>query len=146
MTATWISILIDLSVAGLLAVAILYAIRLNRTLESLREGKAELATLIGRFDEAAAHAERSVARLGQSTTEQGKILNAAITEAQALRDELAFMLERGDTVADRIATLTPPRAASTPASTPAPQPAEDDGASEMERDLKRALKAARKAG
>ena len=146
MTATWISILIDLSVAGLLAVAILYAIRLNRTLESLREGKAELATLIGRFDEAAAHAERSVARLGQSTMDQGKILNAAITEAQALRDELAFMLERGDTVAERIATLTPARPAPAPVSAPMPQSAEDDGASEMERDLKRALKAARKAG
>jgi hypothetical protein len=145
-TATWISILIDLSVAGLLAVAILYAIRLNRTLESLREGKAELATLIGRFDEAAAHAERSVARLGQSTTDQGKILNAAITEAQALRDELAFMLERGDTVAERIATLTPARPAPAPVSASVPQSAEDDGASEMERDLKRALKAARKAG
>jgi len=145
-TATWISILIDLSVAGLLAVAILYAVRLNRTLESLREGKAELATLIGRFDEAAAHAERSVVRLGQSTTEQGKVLNAAITEAQALRDELAFMLERGDTVAERIATLTPARAAPAPVFAPTLQPAHDDGASEMERDLKRALKAARKAG
>lgn len=141
MTATWISIVIDLSVAGLLAVAIVYAVRLNRTLEALRDGKAELATLIGRFDEAAAHAERSVARLGQSTTEQGKVLNSAITEAQALRDELAFMLERGDTVADRIATLTPSRTA------PAHAPAEiDDAGSEMERDLKRALKVARKAG
>ena len=146
MTATWISILIDLSVAGLLAVAILYAIRLNRTLESLREGKAELATLIGRFDEAAAHAERSVARLSQSTTEQGKVLNAAISEAQALRDELAFMLERGDSVAERIATLTPARQSSASAPARASLQVEDDGASEMERDLKRALKAARKAG
>jgi TPR repeat protein len=140
MIPTWISIALDFAVAALLAAAIVYAIRLNRTLEKLREGKAELGTLIGRFDEAAAHAERSVARFGQSTAEQGKLLNSAIAEAQALRDELAFMLERGDNVADRIANLTP----SKPARKPAPIGIEPD--SEMERDLKRALKLARKAG
>jgi hypothetical protein len=135
-TASWISIAIDVAVAGLLVATIVYAVRLNRTLDSLREGKSELATLIGRFDEAAAHAERSVARLGQSTVEQGKVLNEAISEAQALRDELAFMLERGDTVAARIAGLSPA----------APEPTVLEVDSTMERDLKRALKTARKAG
>ena len=137
MTSTWISIVLDLAVAALLAAAIVYAVRLNRTLENLRQGKAELATLIGRFDEAAAHAERSVAKLGQSTVEQGKVLNSAIAEAQALRDELAFMLERGDTVAERIANLRPARAASSL------EPVGLEPDSEMERDLKRALKVAR---
>jgi hypothetical protein len=141
MTPTWISIALDVAVAALLAVAILYALRLNRTLETLREGRAELAALIGRFDEAAVHAERSVAKLGQSTTEQGKLLNSAIAEAQALRDELAFMLERGDTMAERIATLTPAKPA--PPSAIAPEPFAVEPDSEMERDLKRALKAAR---
>jgi hypothetical protein len=135
-TASWISIAIDMAVAGLLVAAILYAVRLNRTLESLREGKSELATLIGRFDEAAAHAERSVARLGQSTADQGKVLNAAIAEAQALRDELSFMLERGDTVAERIAVLTPAE----------PKREAQGIDSTMERELKRALKTARRAG
>jgi hypothetical protein len=137
-TASWISIAIDVAVAGLLVAAILYAVRLNRALESLRQGKSELAALIGRFDEAAAHAERSVARLGQSTTDQGKALNAAIAEAQALRDELAFMLERGDTVAERIAVMTPAVA------TQRSEAPENDSA--MERELKRALKTARRAG
>ena len=142
MSSTWISIALDVAVAVLLGAAILYAIRLNRTLETLREGKAELAALIGRFDEAAAHAERSVAKLGQSTADQGKFLDAAIAEAQALRDELAFMLERGDTVAERIATLTPAKPVPTPAAAPQPVALESD--SEMEQDLKRALKVARK--
>ena len=141
MTASWISIAIDAAVAALLVAAIVYAVRLNRTLESLREGKSELAALIGRFDEAAAHAERSVVRLGQSTADQGKVLNAAIGEAQALRDELAFMLERGDTVAERIAGLTPagPKA-------PAPKGEVRESDSAMERELKRALKTARRVG
>jgi hypothetical protein len=140
-TESWISIAIDVAVAGLLVAAIIYAVRLNRTLESLREGKSELVALIGRLDEAAAHAERSVARLSQATAEQGKVLNAAVAEAQALRDELAFMLERGDTVAERIAGLTP---TATVARAPKPEPKEID--SVMERELKRALKTARRAG
>lgn len=145
MTATWLSIAIDVAVAALLAVAIVYAVRLNRTLESLRQGKTELAQLIGRFNEAAAHAERSVARLSQSTAETGKVLNAAIGEAQALRDELAFMLERGDTVAERIAGMTIAKPAPVPAATSALAPDDLEGGSTMERDLKRALQAARKA-
>jgi hypothetical protein len=140
-TESWISIAIDVAVAGLLVAAIAYAVRLNRTLESLREGKSELAALIGRFDEAAAHAERSVARLTQATAEQGKVLNAAVAEAQALRDELAFMLERGDTVAERIAGLTPAATAA-----PAPKRESPEVDSAMERELKRALKTARRAG
>jgi hypothetical protein len=140
MTATWISIVIDVAVVGLLAATIFYAIRLNRSLASLREGKAEIATLIARFDDAANHAERSVSKLGHSTAETAKVLNAAISEAQALRDELAFMLERGDSMAERIATLTP----SAPKAREAP--VEIDAGSEMERDLKQALKIARKAG
>ena len=68
------------------------------------------------------------------------MLNSAIAEAQALRDELAFMLERGDNVADRIANLTPPKR------TRAPAPLGIEPDSEMERDLKRALKIARENG
>jgi hypothetical protein len=144
MIPNWVSMTLDVAVAALLGVAILYAIRLNRTVERLREGKAELATLIGRFDEAASHAERSVAQFGQSAADQGKVLSSAIAEAQALRDELAFMLERGDSVADRIANLTPAKPKRAPALVPQSAGLEPD--SEMERELKRALKVARKAG
>ena len=144
MTPTWISIALDVALVAMLAGAIFYAVRLNRTIEALREGKGELAALVGRFDDAAAHAERSIAKLGQATAEQGKALDSAIAEAQALRDELAFMLERGDTVADRIANLTPAKPAAVSALKPAPKPVAVESDSTMERDLKRALKVARK--
>jgi len=143
-TPTWISIALDVALVAMLAGAIFYAVRLNRTIEALREGKGELAALVGRFDAAAAHAERSIAKLGQATAEQGKALDSAIAEAQALRDELAFMLERGDTVADRIANLTPTKPVPVSAFKPAPEPVAVESDSTMERDLKRALKVARK--
>ena len=142
MTPTWVSIALDAALVAMLAGAIFYAIRLNRTLEELRSGRGELATFIGRFGEAATHADRAIARLSQATAEQGKVLQSAIAEAQALRDELAFMLERGDTVAERIAKLTPPKAVA--ASAPKPEPVAVESDSTMERELKRALTAARK--
>lgn len=144
MTPTWISIALDVALVVMLAGAIFYAVRLNRTIEALREGKGDLAVLVGRFDDATAHAGRSIAKLGQATAEQGKMLDAAIAEAQALRDELAFMLERGDTVADRIANLTPVRPIPVPTPKPAPEPVAIESDSTMERDLKRALRVARK--
>jgi hypothetical protein len=143
-TSSWISIALDGALAVMLGGAIFYAIRLNRALEALREGKGELVALIGRFDEAAAHAERSIAKLSQATAEQGKVLDSAIGEAQALRDELAFMLERGDTVAERIAKLTPPKPAAAPKPAPVLEPVAVETDSAMERELKRALKVARR--
>ena len=144
MTPTWISIALDVALVAMLAGAIFYAVRLNRAIVALREGKGELTALVGRFDDAAAHAERSIAKLGQATAEQGKTLDAAIAEAQALRDELAFMLERGDTVADRIAKLTPATPVPVPTAKPVPELVAVETDSTMERDLKRALKVARK--
>ena len=139
MTATWISVALDLAVAGLLGVTIVYAVRLNRTLEAMRRGKAELGALIGRFDEAAAHAERSVARLAQTAADSGRGLEASVAEAQALRDELAFMLERGDAVSERLAQAARPKPV------PKAEPTGADHGSAMERELQRALETARKA-
>jgi hypothetical protein len=93
---------IDGAVAILLAAVIVYAVRLNRRLDGLRAGQAELAQLIARFDAATSQAERSVARMGEAASDQGRALGAAIGEAQALRDELAFMIERADVLIERM--------------------------------------------
>jgi hypothetical protein len=110
MTDGLVPLAIDAAVALLLAAVIVYAVRLNRRLDRLREGQAELSQLIARFDAAAAHAERSVARMGEAAADQGRALGASIGEAQALRDELAFMIERGDVLVERLGAA-PPRAA-----------------------------------
>ena len=158
MTSAWVSVVLDGLVAVLLAAVIYYAVRLNRGLEGLRQGKAELGSLIARFDAAAAHAEQSVARLGEAGAESGRALRAAIAEAQSLRDELAFMLERGGKIAENISVLPLPKASKTtdPSAARAPRrrprPVEEPlaadvpGASAMERDLLRALKTARLEG
>ncbi len=119
MTSPLVSIGLDGLVACLLVAVIAYAWRLNRLLSSLRDGKAELAATIARFDEAAAHAERTVAQMGAAASLAGDGLNAAIGEATALRDELVFLTERGDAIAQRLAGIAAPKAA---AAKPRPRP------------------------
>jgi hypothetical protein len=145
---------IDGAVAVLLAAVIVYAVRLNRRLDGLRQGQAELGQLIARFDAAASLAERSVSRMGEAAADQGRALGAAIGEAQALRDELAFMIERADVLIERLGAQ-PSRAAkpsgssravvrreraATPAETAA---ALGPQASETEEALRRAIEAVR---
>ncbi len=92
------SLLIDLLVAVLLVVTIGYAVTLNRRLKGLRQHKDELEALAATFAQATARAEESIGRLKISVSE----LHTASERANALRDDLAFLVERGGTIADRL--------------------------------------------
>ena len=150
MTEGLVPLAIDGAVALLLAAVIVYAVRLNRRLDRLRDGQAELAQLVARFDEAASHAERSVVRMGEAAADQGRALGAAIGEAQALRDELAFMIERADVLIERLGAQ-PSRAAQGSRTVVRRErvaaPSEDAAlgatASETEEALRRAIEAVR---
>lgn len=95
-------LLIDVLVSVLLIVFIVYAIRLNRSLSSLRANKAELDGLIATFTQSTNRAEASVARLKASATETATALQTNVTKAQELRDDLAFMTDRADELANRL--------------------------------------------
>jgi Domain of unknown function (DUF6468) len=143
----------DALIAVLLIAVIVQAVRLSRMLKTLRDGKAELAATITRFDAAAAHAERAVAAMGAAAADAGQGLGAAIGEATALRDELMFLAERGDGIAARLAGAAAPKSEpKTPRARPelvgdAPKPAAKlSTASETERELLQAMQKARAAG
>ena len=88
--------------ATLLAVMIVYAVRLNRRLSTLQDDKAEFERLLLNFTESTSRAETSVARLKASATDTAQSLQDSVTRAQALRDELAFMVDRADELANRL--------------------------------------------
>jgi uncharacterized protein DUF6468 len=149
----------DLVVAILLVVTIVYAAMLNRRLAALRSDKMELQTLIPSLSTASHSAEAAVAALKSANEESGRQLEAKVTRAQGLRDDLSYMIERGSTLADRLeGALRAPRdlpAAPTPARKPEARmvavaealvdsPAEERGThsslpSRTERELLRAL-------
>ncbi len=92
------SLILDLLVAALLAVTIGFAVVLNKRLGKLRQDKKALEKLAVTFGESTMRAEQGVETLKQTT----EILQDRLDKAQALKDDLAFLIERGDRTADNL--------------------------------------------
>ena len=93
-----ISLFLDALVAVLLAFTIGYAVVLNRRLSALRSDQSELAKLAASFHEATVRAEDSIGRLKVSAEGLQENLNHAL----AIRDDLAYLIERSESEADRL--------------------------------------------
>jgi septal ring factor EnvC (AmiA/AmiB activator) len=126
---------------ALLAGAIPFAWRLDRRIGTLREeggGLAEGARGIAAATEAA---ESALSRLRATAEQSGRMVAERIATGEKLRDDLAFLTERAEVLADRLDSLV--RSARPAAEAPpAPQPAAA-ARSEAERELLRALKGLR---
>ena len=155
-------LIVDLSVAILLVVTIIYAVALNRRLAGLRKDKAALEAAAASFEKATNRAGTGIAKLKTDSAE----LHEMLRTAQSLRDDLAFLIERGGNEADRLENVVrdardhedgpPPRRppADLCAERPAPPPrvaANKNGVtrvgprSRAERDLLRAIQSVRQA-
>lgn len=95
------SLILDLLVAALLAVTIGFAVVLNKRLGKLRQDKKSLEKLAVTFGESTLRAEEGVETLKQTT----EILQERLEKSQALKDDLAFLIERGDRTADNLENL-----------------------------------------
>ena len=93
-----LSLGMDIAFAVLLVITIGYAAVLNRKLGSLRRHKEELERLAVTFSQSTARAEDSIQRLKNTTD----VLQKGIDKAQGLRDDLAFLINRGSLAADRL--------------------------------------------
>lgn len=96
------AIILDIVLVGLLAVTIVYAILLNRQIVRLRESRSELIELVRGLSEATAKADSSVKGLRKTAAETGDGLQKTIDKAAALRDELSFIVETGEALANRL--------------------------------------------
>ncbi len=95
------SLILDVLVAVLLAVTIGYAVVLNKRLGKLRGDKIDLEKLATKFGESTSRAEESIENLRHTAD----LLQGGIDKAQALRDDLAFLIDRGDQAADSLEDL-----------------------------------------
>ena len=93
-----LSLVLDILLALLLAVTIGYAIILNKRLDALRSDKDELRRLAGDFAETTKSAEIGIGELRSKSD----ILDGSIKRAESLRDDLVFLMERGNSTADRL--------------------------------------------
>jgi len=95
------ALILDILVAALLIVTISYAVMLNKRLGTLRRDKEELQKLALNFGDATMRAEDSTAQL-RATIE---VLQERIGKAEALREDLVFLVERGNGTADMLEGL-----------------------------------------
>ena len=96
------AIFLDLLVIALMIATIVYAVSLNRSISKLRDGKAELATLLGNLAEAVAHADVAIKGMKTVANEYDTSLSRQIGTARALVDELGVMNETANNLAARI--------------------------------------------
>jgi len=95
-------VFLDIVVSVLMVATIAYATRLNSRLAALRKNRDDLARTIVSFNEATLRAESSIPKLRKAADEAGHSLQDRVEKAQSLRDDLAFMIERADTMANRL--------------------------------------------
>ena len=127
----------------LLGAAIPFALRLERVLAELRRDRAAMEGGAKDFQEAVRLAEAATQRLRASAEQAGKQVSERIAAAEPLRDDLRYLVERAESLADRLDGLVRaarPASAETIAAAPAapPEPAAP-ARRQAERDLLRAL-------
>jgi hypothetical protein len=121
---------------GLLGAAIPFALRLERALREIRRDRGALEGSAQGLGEAARMAEAAMVRLRASAELAGRQVAERTAVAEPLRDDLRYLIERAETLADRLEGLV---RAGRPIAAEAPRAPEPPLQSQAERDLVRAL-------
>ena len=120
----------------LLGAAIPFALRLERALREIRADRAAMEGSAAGLSEAARMAEAAMVRLRASAELAGRQVAERMAAAEPLRDDLRYLIERAETLADRLEGLV---RAGRPMANEALRTPEAPLQSQAERDLMRAL-------
>lgn len=144
---------LELVLVALLLATLLQAIRLERALGALKRDQASLESLVTGFNASTHQAESGIQRLRAAADGAGRQIETQVAKSVALKDDLAFLTERGERLADRLdgqvraaqpltpeRKMPPERKAAQPDAGEARGPA---GFSQSELDLLAALRMAR---
>jgi uncharacterized phage infection (PIP) family protein YhgE len=142
-----LELIINLVIIALLIPMIVYSYRLNKSLQTLRQNQKSLAQLVSALNDATFKAENSIPKLKTATEHSSEGLKEVVDNAKELKNDLLFINERADSLADRLENvISTSRNIKTPApelktetpQTPEPQ-LDDRAAAELE--LLKALRA-----
>ena len=124
--------LLDVIIAGLLAITSSYCWRLNRKIAGFRNAKNELEHMIRSFDGSIRQAYESIAILKENSSDKNMQLIRDMEKVRFLANDLAYLVEKGEKLADSLeTTVRQPRhtviderspAIMTPQRRPAPRP------------------------
>lgn len=101
-----LNLIFELVLAGLLVATIAYAAILDRKLGAIRESKSEMESLIKDFAESTVKAEQGLAELRQHAGSSGQDLQQQVDGAAKLVTDLKFLVDRGETLANRLETAS----------------------------------------
>jgi hypothetical protein len=135
---------LEIVLVVLLGATLFQAIKLERALGVLKRDRASLESLVEHFNASTRQAESGIQRLRAAVDGGGHQIAAQLTKSVALKDDLVFLTERGDQLADRLdrlvraaRPLVQDRAANTP------ETIVPNDANQVERNLLQALRMAR---
>src|ERR1700688_4064391 len=94
--------MLDTLLVVLLAATLFHAVRLERALGVLRRDRAALEALVATFNASTRAAESGVERLRSATDGAGRQIQRQIDTATTLKDDLTFLTQRGEGLADRL--------------------------------------------
>lgn len=138
---------LDAVLVVLLVATLFHAIRLERALGMLKRDRAALQDLVDNFNASTRQAEVGIEQLHAAADGAGRQLARQIDSVGRLKDDLTFLLERGERMADRLDTQIRtgrPLMAEPPRGLPADAaPDLSRVRSQAERDLIKALRMAR---
>lgn len=92
----------DMVISLLLMVAIGYAAALNRKLTRLRDAKRDMEKLFAEFASATSEAQGGLQALKEGSGTAGEVLARNVSDACRLADEMAFLVKKGNEIADRL--------------------------------------------
>ncbi len=84
----------------LLAATLFHAVRLERALGLLRRDRSALEVLVAGFNDSTRLAEEGAERLRLAAEIAGKQITRQVERANGLKDDLAFLMERAEKLAD----------------------------------------------
>ena len=134
-----LELIINLTIIALLVPTIIYAYRLNNSLKELRQNQNSLAQLVNALNEATFKAENSIPKIKSVTEHSSEGLKEVVDSAKELKDDLLFINERADNLADRLESVISSSRNIQPTSTPTTKTTVDQR-SEAELELLKALR------
>ncbi len=99
---TILGFLLDLILIGLLGSGLFYALRLTRQLADMRASRADMERFVADFNASVMRAEAGIQGLKAIARSSGDDLERLIEKGQGLRDELLFLSESADQIANRL--------------------------------------------
>ena len=94
--------ILDISLMVLLAATLFHAVRLERALGVLKRDRASLEALVSDFNASTRAAEAGIERLHLAVDGSGREIQRQIETATVIKDDLTFLVQRGEGLADRL--------------------------------------------